>query len=132
MTKKINLFILGQELAKDLRLEALSVCSRHKDFRRDDYKEVVELTTLFLGGDDNTGEKAVFKKPGAVHKARWMAKILFTIKVCLFEQQICDLPRGTIITKQQLPKLYSFVCFVTLVYHVGLSARKLKMLLTMT
>jgi len=53
---------------------------------------------------------------GALHKARWMAKLLYFIKICVFEQQIADLPRSTITTQQQVAKVREFVNFVTLVY----------------
>ena len=45
-----------------------------------------------------------------------MAKLLYAIKICLFEEQISSLPQGTITTKQQVPKVRAFVNFVTLVY----------------
>ena len=37
---------------------------------RDDYRELLELTIMFLGG------KSTFsiKTPGALHRSRWMAK----------------------------------------------------------
>ena len=57
-----------------------------------------------------------FKKPGALHKARWMAKLLYGFKICLFEEQISQLPPGTVTTKQQVPKIRAFVDFVALVY----------------
>ena len=83
--------------------------------RRDDYKEFIELCTVFLNG--KLAEcRVIFKRPGALHKARWMAKLIYSIKICLFEHQIQDLPRGTITTLQQVSKVRDFVNFVTLVY----------------
>ena len=38
---------------------------------RDDYKELLELTVIFLGGIPPKGIK--FRYPGAFHRARWMA-----------------------------------------------------------
>jgi len=57
-----------------------------------------------------------FKQPGALHKARWMAKLLYSLKICLLESEIEKLPTGTITAKHQLPKLRDFVNFATLVY----------------
>jgi len=83
--------------------------------RRDDYLEFIELCVLFLKGD-TVGQDVKFKRPGALHKARWMAKLLYSIKICLLEQQIKLLPAGTITTQQQVSKMRDFVNFATLVY----------------
>ena len=56
------------------------------------------------------------KRPGAMHKARWMSKLLYAIKICLSEQQTKQLPPGTVTTRQQVSKLRQFVVFVTHVY----------------
>ena len=45
-----------------------------------------------------------------------MAKLLYCIKICLFEKQLQELPPGTITTKHQVPKVTNFVQFVTLIY----------------
>ena len=45
-----------------------------------------------------------------------MAKLIYSIKICLFEEQIQDLPRGTITTLQQVTKIRDFVNFTTLIY----------------
>ena len=57
-----------------------------------------------------------FRKPGTLPKARWMAKLLYSLKICLLECEIQKLPAGTITTRQQLLKLRDFVKFATLVY----------------
>ena len=57
-----------------------------------------------------------FQHPGALHKARWMAKLIYCLKICLFEAQIQELPSGTITTKPQANNLTEFVNFVTLIY----------------
>ncbi len=62
--------------------------------------------------------RVIFKRPGALHKARWMAKLIYLIKICLFEQQIKDLPCGTITTLQQESKVRDFVNFVTRLQHL--------------
>ena len=55
-------------------------------------------------------------KPGALHKARWMAKILYSIKIVLLQRQIATLPRGTITTPAQLKKIVRFVQFIVFCY----------------
>jgi hypothetical protein len=52
---------------------------------RDDYKELLELTIILLGGIPSTGIK--FKKPGAYHRARWMAKLIYSMKIFMFKKQ---------------------------------------------
>ena len=93
----------------------LQIASSEFTFRRDDYKEFTELCHAFLVGEDED-KQVIFKRPGAIHNARWMAKLLYSIKICLIEKQIADLPRNTITTQQQVNKMRDLVNFVTLVY----------------
>ena len=79
---------------------------------RDDYNELIQLCTIFLG------EKVSFswRRPGALHKARWMAKMLYAFKICLLESAVNELPPGSIATKQQISKLRRFCTFSALIY----------------
>jgi hypothetical protein len=53
---------------------------------RDDYKELLNLTIIFLGG---TPEKGIsVRTPAGRHRARWMAKAIYSLKVYLFREQI--------------------------------------------
>lgn len=52
---------------------------------RDDYRELLELIIIFLGGDPPRGTR--FMAPGAIHHARWMAKALYALKIYLFRDQ---------------------------------------------
>ena len=81
---------------------------------RGDYKELVKLTLLYLNGDVESFSGLI--KPGALHKARWMAKILYSIKIVLLQRQIATLPRGTITTPAQLKKIARFVQFIVFCY----------------
>ena len=47
---------------------------------RDDYHEVLELAYIVLGKPPSRGMH--FSAPGAMHHARWMAKVLYSFKVC--------------------------------------------------
>ena len=102
-------------MIEEWRSEALQILKTQKDLKRDDYLEFVELCILFLGSDDAV-MSAKFKQPGALHKARWMAKLLYSIKICLLEAQISQLPQGTITAAHQVPKVREFVIFATLIY----------------
>jgi len=56
------------------------------------------------------------RKPGAMHKARWMAKVIYAIKMTLYSEQLRNLPKGTVAYGDQLDKLKDFVIFITHVY----------------
>lgn len=52
---------------------------------RDDYRELLELTMIFLGGIPKNGVS--FHVPGAVSHARWMSKAIYAFKIFLFQDQ---------------------------------------------
>ncbi len=52
---------------------------------RDDYKELLELSIIFLGGTPSNGIQ--FRYPGAVHRARWMSRAIYSLKMWLFRHQ---------------------------------------------
>lgn len=54
-------------------------------FIRGDYRELVELCVVFLGGD--LEQKIKIKPPGAMHQARWMARAIYSLKISLFRSQ---------------------------------------------
>lgn len=58
---------------------------------RDDYKEFLELAIVCLGGSLPSFN---FKKPGAFHHARWMAKVLYCLKIWMFRGQLKHLTKG--------------------------------------
>ena len=77
--------------------------------------EFVELYTMFLN-HDTPGQPFTFKRPGALHKARWMAKLLYSIKICLFEKQIQQLPNGSVTMLHQVSKIRDLVTFSIFIY----------------
>lgn len=52
---------------------------------RDDYLELIELAIIFLGEVPPRGIH--FHAPGPMHHARWMSKVLYSLKVWLFRKQ---------------------------------------------
>lgn len=52
---------------------------------REDYKEFLELTILFLGGTPR--RNYIFRVPGAFHHAGWMAKAIYCLKIYLFRKE---------------------------------------------
>jgi len=95
------------------RNEAINHAISSAEHQRDDYKEFSELCLLYLNHFDGDFK---FKRPGAMHKARWMAKLLYSTKIVLLESQIGSLPPGSIATKSQIVKLREFVTFACLIY----------------
>ena len=52
---------------------------------RDDYREFTELSIVFLGG---LPARAIhFMAPGAMHHARWLSKVIYSLKVWMFRSQ---------------------------------------------
>ena len=74
---------------------------------RDDYRECLELVLLVLGCP--LPKKSSFKKPGAYHKARWMAPLIYGLKMFLFRFQISK-------NKKYHEKLERFAIFASLFY----------------
>lgn len=48
---------------------------------RDDYKELLNLTIIYLGGIPEKGTS--FRMPAGLHRARWMAKSIYCLKILL-------------------------------------------------
>lgn len=61
---------------------------------RDDYKELLELTILFLSENDCNITK--IRPPGALHQARWMARAIYCLKIFLLRSQYSMLPEEII------------------------------------
>lgn len=75
---------------------------------RDDYKELIELTLTVLGMPPTVIH---WRAPGSVHRARWMAKLIYAIKIYLFhDQEMIPLSNNE---KVQLER---FVHFGALIY----------------
>ena len=54
---------------------------------REDYRELIELCILVLGGSLPSETHCRFRLPGAYHMARWMAKVIYCQKIYLFRDQ---------------------------------------------
>lgn len=55
---------------------------------REDYRELLELAILFLGGVLNKHkQKFSFKAPAGLHRARWMSKSIYALKIFMFKKQ---------------------------------------------
>lgn len=52
---------------------------------RNDYKELLELSIIFLNG--NVDKKLKIHPPGAMHQARWMSRAIYCLKIYIFRNQ---------------------------------------------
>ena len=82
------------------------------DAMRHDYKKLIELTILYLGGVFPPQYNFKFKAPGAFHHARWMSKVIYTLKYALFGHQKCFDIESKLFTK--IKALASFLA----IYYV--------------
>ncbi|ESO00433.1 hypothetical protein HELRODRAFT_175856 [Helobdella robusta] len=76
---------------------------------REDYKELVELCLLVLGYPMQTDGKYHFRVPGAYHMARWMAKVIYCLKMYLFRNEFK-------LTTTETKSLTEFCLFATHIY----------------
>lgn len=74
---------------------------------RDDYKEFLELAVIFLGGTPVRGFHV--QAPGALHSARWMARVLYCYKMWMFKKQFSLKP-------SEVSGIFQFLLFVSDVY----------------
>ena len=69
---------------------------------REDYRELLELVVIFLGGvakrvrsNDVADVDISIRKPGAIHRARFMASCLYLLKICLYSKQFKSLQKNS-------------------------------------
>ena len=48
---------------------------------RKDYRELIMLTVIYLGGSLDAGYALNFQAPEASHHARWMSRIIYALKI---------------------------------------------------
>ncbi|XP_074110989.1 uncharacterized protein LOC141535098 [Cotesia typhae] len=96
--------ILTNEKIESIRTFATETLA--SQLPRYDYKELLELTLVFI---DVIPEKFSFRKPGACHHARWMAKAIYILKMYMLREQLS-------LKKGEDNKLRQICVFVTMVY----------------
>ena len=81
-----------------------------KNLPRCDYKEMMELSKVILGGtiERKKGYTYKLQRPGADHHARWMAKVIYILKMSLLRHHL-DLHWQT---KKKVEKMSLFAVFV--------------------
>ena len=102
------------ELQKDAKNLATHLLTKNdaNDIPREDYKELLELL-LYSFQEPLPHKPFKFKRPGATHKAQWMGKVIYAVKLSLLSteaEKVMD-PSNE---KRHLPYLfmYKLVIFV--------------------
>lgn len=80
-------------------------------YLRGDYQELLNLVLMYLG--ETPASKSIIHKPGATHKARWLMKLLHSLKIVILEDSLPTdiLRRGQIEKVQRFVKFFVF-CYV--------------------
>lgn len=104
--------LLDEEIVAPLlekRKEFLELFGRHitKSQPRDDYKELLELSIITLGGLPPRGVH--LRRPGALHRARWMATLIYGMKIWVLRDQFQ-------LTSSERKGLKRFINFVLFLY----------------
>lgn len=72
---------------KNIRGSTIEFANRYltESQPRDDYMEFLELVIIFLGAVPARGVR--FMAPGAMHHARWLSKVIYSLKIWMFRGQ---------------------------------------------
>ena len=65
---------------KGIRLCPVTIAGKYISCHQD-YRELAEIALVLLGGELPGGKDLVWKKPGATHKARFLAFGLLALKI---------------------------------------------------
>jgi len=83
-----------------------------KKLPREDYRELLDLSIIYLGGVPPGGIQ--FRKPGAYHMARWMAKAIYTLKLYLFRTEF----KLSKLEEKSLFQITSFIVKCYVIYWI--------------
>ena len=89
-------------------LKAFVTDQLEMDHTREDYREVLELTLVFIGGVPSRG--LTFRKPGAIHRARFMSRLIYALKMYIFRDA------GFKMTDREIRGLSDFCIFGVAAY----------------
>lgn len=75
-----------QRALGDVQDDIIIFCQNEigKKIVRHDYEELLQLILIFLGGFT---KKLKFRDPGAVHQARWMANLIYSLKMFMLKDE---------------------------------------------
>lgn len=110
-------FSFSDELPDNLKVNLISFLESFlhsneddKYLPRGDYKELLELMLSIMKGHLVS---PTLQKPGATHKARWMNKLLYCIKIVLLEEEVLQ---QKVCSKPQIKKFKKLLQFVLTCY----------------
>jgi len=111
---KLNTHCIPQHTPKILATDSLKMFISEqltKHCAREDYKEFISLAALMVGLE--TSNNSAIRKPGALHRARWMAKAIYSMKIELLYD---GNETAFSLTAHELQGLQRFNRFVVSVY----------------
>ena len=100
-------------MIEHLKDEAIEVVKSVKDFVRDDYKDLAKLTLSYLCDPEQLLDDSTFHRPGGISHARWMSKLLCSLKLVMLED---DYEVRHVCSRKQSQSLRDFANFVALIY----------------
>ena len=102
---KLNVSPTWLQTMKENSKQMLQKILKSEKIPREDYRELAELTLIILGETPPRGIH--WRRPGAIHQARWMARNLYVLKMFMFADQM----KYDSVTKQKLERI-KFSCIV--------------------
>lgn len=117
----------GMDLLNELQTDATDLATQlltksdSNDIPREDYRELLQLL-LFSFQSPLPHMSFKFKKPGAIHKARWMAKVIYAVKLSLLSTEAekvrdpANDKKHLILQSKDIKKLKRFAMFILYVY----------------
>lgn len=109
-TSNLNLF-KWPEMSTELSFQAETVLKWTKEcilkniFPREDYRELIELVFIYLGGGELPARKFFLRQPGAMHHARFMSKSIYLMKMELMTERISF----SVEERRQVHKMAQFI-----------------------
>ena len=70
--------------------------------------KITELVLVLLGSEDKLPSRPRWRKPGANHRARWMAKCLYGMKMFAWQRQLGYGEE----TREKLRRFVQFLCII--------------------
>lgn len=86
---------------------------------RGDYKELLELVVMFLGANPPQGPR--FRKAGAISRARWMARAIYTLKIWMLGGQLKEIGT-TLMNHYKTICVFIAQCYVKFWFRLTLAA----------
>lgn len=113
---EIKTAFVDQSISLSEKTEIISFVQnqlRHHKETRKDYVEFLQLPLLFLGETELDGKIIKIHIPGAVHRARFMARVIYSLKMNLFQNECTKLK---LFTAQEMMGFIRFNIFVIKCY----------------